>query len=419
MKRQIIIILLVAITVSYLWCDTSREERLIGSWAGYVYNANTLEPLENVMVYLRPHDRGNDREYYTVYTDESGYFELTDIQTDAYDVRYRKWMYYDLWELVGIYEGDNGVTEVYLQKAIGSNYTLYFIPDDYYYESSWGLQNTDEAYWYHGAAQGFSSSESVREFVYLKPGNWVLHLYDSYGDGGLCFTMSDVEGVEVLTGGCSSSHCTFNLYVSPVAGDFCSNPKQYSAINDPPQIGECHGRQEIWYEFYLDSQYSEVTVSLLNSDFDTVLEVWQDCSDPDYIAYNDNWLEQIEQSQIIFETLAVGYYYAKISCTDDNLPGYYELEITGNPAMNYGDVDNNGVVEAYDASNILQYVVELDPVAVPLPWDEITLMRANVDGNAFIGAYDASLILQYVAGVIDFFPVELVNRIQEPNPVSK
>ncbi|MCF7912705.1 MAG: hypothetical protein K9M99_09265 [Candidatus Cloacimonetes bacterium] len=404
MKNTLILLSLLILSLS-LWSEELPNNRLIGSWAGYVYNANTQEPIEDATVYLRPHARPEAREYYTVYTDENGYFELINIETDVYDVRFSKWLHYDQWILKGIYEGDNGIEVIDLQKAIGCNYSLYFIPDDYYYESSWGLQNDDEFYWYNETAQGFSSEESVREYVYLEPGNWSIHLYDSYGDGGLLVRITDIEGTIILEEGCSGSHSEFSFIVPEIAGCSCEFPLFYQNINEPVQTGECNGRQEVWYEFYLDNSYSNVTVSLLNSDYDTVLEVWESCEAGSYLAYNDNWSD-VTQSQIVLPSLAAGTYYAKISSIDIEESGYYALEISGSFALLYGDVDDNGIVEAFDAANVLQYVVELDPDAVPLPWSDDTIVRANVDGNALIGAYDASLILQYVAGVIDIFPVE-------------
>jgi len=77
-----------------------------------------------------------------------------------------------------------------------------------------------------------------------------------------------------------------------------------------------------------------------------------------------------------------------------------------NTGISYGDVDDNGYVESYDAATILQYYVGLDPVAAPIPWEEWRLERADVDGNGFVEAYDASLVLRFVVGVIDHFPVE-------------
>lgn len=73
----------------------------------------------------------------------------------------------------------------------------------------------------------------------------------------------------------------------------------------------------------------------------------------------------------------------------------------------YGDVDDNGSVESFDASLILQYVVGMDPAPyAPLPWEDWLLIFADTDGNGEVNAYDAALVLQYVVGVITEFPAE-------------
>ncbi len=75
-----------------------------------------------------------------------------------------------------------------------------------------------------------------------------------------------------------------------------------------------------------------------------------------------------------------------------------------NPIM--GDVSLNGVVQAYDASKILKYLVN------PTGPDSLNATQRNVadvSGNAGITAYDASLILQYSVGLISFFPAEANN----------
>ena len=77
--------------------------------------------------------------------------------------------------------------------------------------------------------------------------------------------------------------------------------------------------------------------------------------------------------------------------------GFHEFEQT----INYGDVDGNGEVEAYDSALVLQYIVVL-----LTGWEEEQLIAADVDGNAVIDAYDASLILRYVNEIIDVFPVQ-------------
>lgn len=73
----------------------------------------------------------------------------------------------------------------------------------------------------------------------------------------------------------------------------------------------------------------------------------------------------------------------------------------------YGDIDNNGIVEAYDAALILQYFVGIDPSpSAPLPWEEWLQIRADVDGNSFIEAYDSALVIRFALEMISQFPVE-------------
>jgi hypothetical protein len=67
-----------------------------------------------------------------------------------------------------------------------------------------------------------------------------------------------------------------------------------------------------------------------------------------------------------------------------------------NPTM--GDVSLNGIIQAYDASLILQHLIS--------PFLNTDQLRvADVSGNGTVQAYDASLILQYVSGIIQEFPV--------------
>jgi len=41
-----------------------------------------------------------------------------------------------------------------------------------------------------------------------------------------------------------------------------------------------------------------------------------------------------------------------------------------------------------------------------IDFNENQIFTADVDGNGIIQAYDASLILQYVVGIIDEFPID-------------
>jgi len=66
----------------------------------------------------------------------------------------------------------------------------------------------------------------------------------------------------------------------------------------------------------------------------------------------------------------------------------------------YGDISGNGEIMAYDASLILQYLLDL--VTFTLSQQIV----ADVSGVDSITALDASIILQYVVGAITDFPVE-------------
>jgi len=72
----------------------------------------------------------------------------------------------------------------------------------------------------------------------------------------------------------------------------------------------------------------------------------------------------------------------------------------------YGDVTGDEIVDAFDAANVLQFTVGMDPVGAALPWTW-ELVAGDVDGNGDPEAYDAALILQYAVGMITVFPVEV------------
>jgi hypothetical protein len=79
-----------------------------------------------------------------------------------------------------------------------------------------------------------------------------------------------------------------------------------------------------------------------------------------------------------------------------------------NPIL--GDASLNSIVQAYDASLILQHVVgsiTLNPTQQGV---------SDVSGLSGITAYDASLVLQYVVGLINYFPAALLSPA--PAPVS-
>ncbi len=71
------------------------------------------------------------------------------------------------------------------------------------------------------------------------------------------------------------------------------------------------------------------------------------------------------------------------------------------PSILYGDIDGNQLIQAFDASMVLQYSIGLQS-----DWEDWQLTAADVDGNDTIQAFDAALILQYTIGIITEFPVQ-------------
>lgn len=84
---------------------------------------------------------------------------------------------------------------------------------------------------------------------------------------------------------------------------------------------------------------------------------------------------------------------------------YMPFKTTGSTNPMMGDVSMNGIVQAYDASLVLQYVVS------NITLNSTQQQVADVSFAGGITSYDASLILQYVVGLIKFFPAEVTRPI--------
>ncbi|MDF1573579.1 MAG: T9SS type A sorting domain-containing protein [Bacteroidales bacterium] len=80
-----------------------------------------------------------------------------------------------------------------------------------------------------------------------------------------------------------------------------------------------------------------------------------------------------------------------------------------------GDVNDDGLIQAYDAALTLQYSVGMDPLPGldPRPWEPWRDSTANVDAAGGITANDAGLILQHSAGILSDFPSESVVQTPE------
>jgi len=121
----------------------------------------------------------------------------------------------------------------------------------------------------------------------------------------------------------------------------------------------------------------------------------------DEVLLNNCIEPEISLVGIMGELYVVAYdCHGNASQMSENITGGYP----------YGDPDNNLVVEAMDASLVLQYFCLFVPEGTTLPWQNWRTTVADVDGNDAVEAYDAALILRYVVGLIDDFPVENLMR---------
>jgi hypothetical protein len=113
-------------------------------------------------------------------------------------------------------------------------------------------------------------------------------------------------------------------------GGSCETAIDYGAVNDPAQTGSIVASEVVWYYVTLTQPMADVAFSLCNSDYDTKLEVWEDCGDATYLYYNDDSYAVCgtSRSYIEAESLDAGTYYVKVYAYGSSF-GNYELEITG------------------------------------------------------------------------------------------
>ena len=77
-------------------------------------------------------------------------------------------------------------------------------------------------------------------------------------------------------------------------------------------------------------------------------------------------------------------------------------------SLRYGDFDENGKIQAYDAALILQYSVGMNPLPTidPLPISQWRFATGNVDGEGNLTANDAAQVLKRSLNLMSAFDVE-------------
>ncbi|MCF7911308.1 MAG: T9SS type A sorting domain-containing protein [Candidatus Cloacimonetes bacterium] len=237
-------------------------------------------------------------------------------------------------------------------------------------------------------------------------------------------------------GGGTVYYQSFTDYLVVMFNDVIHYPGDYNGTYDFEVI--------IWENGDIKMQYNS-----LDGDLDTCTIGIQNAqaSDALQVIYNDDYLEEElaiyihkvvnwldisstsgeimmnDQQNLQFtahtDELEAGEYVCElIFNTNDPLQETVIIPVTLTIGMGviYGDVDSSLLVDAFDASCVLQYIVGLDPLPEldPLPWEAERMEAADVDNSNNLEAYDGSLILQYVVGVISEFPAQNGDPVNVP-----
>ncbi len=228
---------------------------------------------------------------------------------------------------------------------------------------------TGEEHWYKFYASGIIQNVSVSLcdsdfdtylYVYDECGGEALAANDDYN----CLTKKPIDikagkDSRSLQSQLDFSHLYSGWYYVKIRGfggnfgnytlsvhtsdDLCLNAYNYGNVGDPSVTGSIYELGARWYYFDVPVDINDVSVSLCGSDYDTWLEVYDECG-ASYIDYNDDYdcdtkhpLDSKDgrslQSQIDFPLLAAGTYYVKVRAYSHNF-GNFILTIDQGNGLN-------------------------------------------------------------------------------------
>jgi len=135
-----------------------------------------------------------------------------------------------------------------------------------------------------------------------------------------------------------------------------------------------------------------LTFTLLDPDITVLplsITIGSDVSVEDVTGYNDTLVAHVTNPLAEADNTVIG------------VPPYV-------PAVGYGDVNKDGIIDTTDARLVLQHIVG----KISLEHDEI--QAADVSGNGKIDTVDARMILQYIVGKIAYFGTTLKPVTDDP-----
>ncbi len=281
---------------------------------------------------------------------------------------------------VGLNNNIGNISNSYATGSVsGSDYTGGFIGDNYGGTISYCIWNIGTSGQNVGSGSGMANIIEL-----LGKTTPQMQIMSTYTNIGWDFVGETVNGIEDIWDISSTINDGF-AYISALENSFFN--ADFEADNLSVNLGE-------------EVQFTDLSNGEIISwswDFD-----------------NDGIIDSYEQNPV-WEYAMPGVYSVSLTVSDENnrlsstelKENYIEVIYF----VQYGDIDNTGDVDSYDASLILMYLVGMDPLPEdPIPWEDWKMERADVDLDGEINALDAAYILQYVVLIIDELPVSEVVR---------
>ena len=285
--------------------------------------------------------------------------------------------YTDDYDAVCPYTGSLSPDVVYELTTEGGTYDFSLCDDGTTYDTKLYLLDANLTEW---ACNDDSCPGFISELlnVELAAGTYYV-IVDGYSSGCGEYVL-DVSEVEVDPG---------------TTGDTCEDPLSYTNVNDPAVAGSIVSLGAEWWAFDTDGSL-DVTASLCGSGFDTKIEVWGDCADGSYLAYNDDACGL--QSEVNLGILAAGTYYVKVYGFSSSF-GDYTLSVTGTVAgldcadpFPYTNVNDPAVTGSIESLGSNWWEVYNDG-----SWDEVTFSLCGSGYDTIIEVWGACDDVAYLA----------------------
>ena len=234
--------------------------------------------------------------------------------------------------------------------------------------------------------QAWVGEDAVRRLTSLEESGAVIDVIAALGDASAVTKDNYTDYTEALTNAEAQYKAFLNQYGEENTAELITNAQALTDFRTAYDAAVAAAEEA----------KKQAAIDNVKSLIDAIGEVTED-------NYADK-LEPIEAAEDALDELR-STYGSEIDSEVSNLTTLTDArakydEYAAKPAVTYGDVNNDGSINASDALEVLQHSVQLKT----LEGDALT--AADVTGEGEVNATDALNILQYSVKLIDHFPVE-------------